>query len=131
MSDMNETAARAEKLVDSITSAIMTTVETAAERIELAAQVTAARQRAEALSAVLEGAIASRVALEARRDAAGGTMRALLDHQVRAMQAGEIAILVRSGLSEDVAKAVFALPEPKPTHRRDGRRFARVEGEAN
>lgn len=139
--NMHDTVARAEKLVDSITGAILSTLETAAQRIDLASQVAQARQRAEALAVVLEGASAQRMSLEARRDAAVGPMRLLLDAQVKAAQAAEVAILMRAGLSQEDAQAVFApaLPapteaapaeteEPKPTHKREGRRFVPVNG---
>jgi hypothetical protein len=96
-------------------------LEVSSEKVDLAMEAAAMKARAEALFAVLEGVVAHRMALEEKlATLPHGPLKAMLAHQIDCVQAQQVSILVRSGMSTADAAAVFAppsvaaLPEPKP-----------------
>lgn len=124
--DMQALSGRAEKLINALTNAILTTAEVAAEKIELASRVAQINQRMTAYAAVLEIVGAQKMALMQRRDATDGPMKALLTHQIETLTVQEIAILESSGAPAVAARtAVETIDEP--VYRRDGKRFVQVE----
>jgi hypothetical protein len=131
MSDMNQLTDRAERLIDALANAIMKTAEVAAQKIELASAVAEVRQRMAAFGAVLQavGAQKAAVAMQlADLGADDAATRALYQHQLRLLSAQEVSILKQAGISEQHAAEALEVADTKPTHKRDGRRFVRVNG---
>lgn len=138
MSDNNEMqvlVGRTEQLISALTSAILSSAEVAAERIELAAEVARVAQRMSAFAAVLESVGAQKEALAKQVPKATGAMKALLLKQIAILASQEIAVLSKVGVPEPTAIAALAAvdapgePAPAPvpaTHKRDGRRFVRL-----
>jgi hypothetical protein len=134
--EMDALVGRTERLVSSIAGAILASTEAAAERIELAARVAQVNQRMVSFATVLESVAAQRQALAERLETAQGPLRSLLEAQLAALAAQELAILERAGVPSTGARLAgngdgltqeqAAIPA---THRRDGRRFVRVEGD--
>ena len=112
MSEQNDMAAltgQAHKLIEAISSAIMSTAETAAERIQLAAQVARIEQRMAAYAAVLDAIGAQRERLEAMAATATGARRALYARQIEMLAQQELAILERVEVPETAARKAVAL----------------------
>jgi hypothetical protein len=126
--DMQNLTERTQQLVDSLSGAILATVETAAERIQLAAQIAQVHQRMTAFAAVLEAVGAQKTALVARLETAHGPMKAMLERQIevldraggrrvgagRSVRRGPQAVEIADQGSQD---------GPAPVYVRDGRRF--------
>jgi hypothetical protein len=132
--DMQVLVGRTEQLIGAITSAILSSAEVAAERIELAANVARIRQRMDAFGAVLESVGVQKEALAKQLPTATGPTKALLLKQIAMLASQEVAILARAGVPETAAVAALAAveapaapaPLPSATHRRQGRRFLRI-----
>ncbi len=130
--DMQVLVGRTEQLIASITDAILSSAEVAAERIELAANVARVQQRMAAFGAVLESVGAQKASLAKRLPEATGPTKTLLLKQIAMLAAQEIAILAKAGVAEPTAVAALEAVEAAtdlttaPTHRRQGRRFLRV-----
>jgi hypothetical protein len=130
MSDMNQLTDRAERLIDALANAIMKTAEVAAQKIELASAVAEVRQRMAAFGAVLQAVGAQKAAVAQQLADLGENdpaMRALYQHQLRLLSAQEVGILKQAGINEEHAVDALEVADTKPTHKRDGRRFVRVE----
>lgn len=122
---------RAIAMVDTIAASLMSAVEVAAEKLQLACDVARVTQRLTAFSAVLEAVGVQKAAIAEKMADAKGSARTLYEQQIRMLEAQEVAILKRVGVPDEVAtKAieVKAVETDTPTHRRDGRRFAPVNG---
>jgi hypothetical protein len=131
MSDMNQLTDRAERLIDALANAIMKTAEVAAQKIELASAVAEVRQRMAAFGAVLQAVGAQKAAVERQLADLGdgdAATRALYQHQLRLLSAQEVSILKQAGISEHHAVEALEVADAKPTHKREGRRFVRVNG---
>jgi hypothetical protein len=125
--NMEALVGRTERLVESITGAILSTAEAAAERIELASKVAQIQQRMSAFGAVLEAVGAQKAALEARAAALPhGPVLTLLERQVEALTAQELSVLEKAGVPQPVASAALAAPAEGEVYRREGRRFVPV-----
>ncbi len=132
--EMDALVARADKLISAVTGAIMSSVEAGAERLELASRVAQVQGRMAAFGAVLESVGSAKAALLARLDKApAGPVRALLEAQVAALAAQELAVLERAGVPQAAASAALAAVDAgggaggrEATHRRDGKRFVAV-----
>lgn len=121
---MDQMSARAERLINALAGAIMATAEAAAEKVELAAEVARLRQRMAAIASVLEAIGVQKQALMEKAKAATGTLRALCYQQVEVLEAQEVAILQKMGVSHEVATQALE-DATEPTYRRTGRRFVR------
>ncbi|MCE9561525.1 MAG: hypothetical protein K8U57_05675 [Planctomycetes bacterium] len=133
--EMQVLVGRTEQLISALTSAILSSAEVAAERIELAAEVARVEQRMSAFAAVLESVGAQKETLAKRVPKATGPMKTLLLKQIAMLATQEVAILSKAGVAEPTAVAALAAvdapsePAPTPvsgTHKRDGRRFVRL-----
>jgi hypothetical protein len=130
LNEMTDLTSRTERLVDALSGSILSTVEVAAERIALAAEVARVSQRMSAFSAVLEAIGAQKDALAGRLAAARGPLRALLQRQIEVLTAQEVAVLERAGAASQVARdAIEAADEP--LYKREGSRFVALGGSAN
>jgi len=98
--EMVALTAHTEKLVNTLTAAVLATAEVAADRIELAAGVAQIQQRMAALGSVLECVSAQKQELLVRLDQVTGPMRSLLEHQVAALVTQEQAILAKAGVPQ-------------------------------
>jgi hypothetical protein len=131
---------RTERLVDVLTSAILSTAEVAAERVELAAKVAQVQQCMRAFGAVLESVGAQKEVLLARLETATGPMKSLLLQQVEVLTAQEMAMLEKAGVAQPAARQALAVVDNGVAsgtggargalYVRNGRRFARVDGVA-
>ena len=111
MSDLNHATDRAVALTDKIADVLLRALEVSSEKVDLAMEAAAMKARAEALFAVLEGVVAHRMALEEKlATLPHGPLKAMLAHQIDCVQAQQVSILVRSGMSTEDAAAVFAQP---------------------
>lgn len=129
---MQELAGRAGQLIGAVTDAIMSTVEVAAERVELAARVARVQTRMAAFGAVLEVIGEQKKALADRLADADGPAAALLKAQLAALTAQEMAVLEEVGMPEPAARAALVAADGDDArYRRDGKRFVRVAAEAN
>lgn len=138
MSEMNidRISDRTEAIIDKVCGAIMATVDVAAERLELAAEVARVKQRMTAFSAVLDAVAAQKQALMDKLEEADGPARQLLGHQIELLTAQETAVLQRAGISAEIARpAIDAADhgdEDGQLYKRDGRRFVpATNGSAN
>lgn len=102
--NVEQVSERTEAIIDKVCGAIMATVDVAAERLELAAEVARVKQRMAAFGAVLDAVAAQKQALNDRLANADGPTRQLLAHQVELLTAQETAVLARAGISAEVAK---------------------------
>lgn len=127
-SEMDALSSRAEQLIDSITNAILSTAESAAERIELASRVAQVRQRMAAFASVLEAVETQKAALAERLDSASGPMRVLLQRQIDMLTEQETAVLGRAGVAAGVPSidSGDSAAGSAGTHKRTGRRFVPV-----
>lgn len=109
MSEMNveRISDRTEAIIDKVCGAIMATVDVAAERLELAAELARVRQRMTAFGAVLDAVAAQKSALAERMKTAEGPTRSLLAHQIDMLTAQETAVLRRAGIAPDIASEVI------------------------
>lgn len=134
--EMQVLVGRTEQLISAISDAILSSVEVAAERLELAANVARIQQRMSAFGAVLESVGVQKEALAKQLPTASGPTKSLLLRQIAMLASQEVAILTKAGIAEPTAVAALAAvevpaepvsePITSPTHRRDGRRFLRV-----
>lgn len=110
MSEMNidQISARTEAIIDKVCGAIMATVDVAAERLELAAELARVKQRMTAFSAVLDAVSAQKQALTERMESADGPARKLLAHQIELLTHQETAVLQRAGIAPAVASAAIS-----------------------
>jgi hypothetical protein len=131
--EMDKLVSRTDRLIGAITEGILSTVEAASQRIELAAQVAQVKVRMEAFGAVLEAVGAQRAVLEERRVSAGPAVRALIGRQLELLAAQEVAILSQAGIGEDVARQALTVVEQsaEQVYVRQGRRFTAVNGRAD
>jgi hypothetical protein len=127
--EMDDLTARTERLVNAISGAILGTVEVAAERISLAAEVARVSQRMTAFSAVLEAVGVQKDALSVKLAAAKGPMRVLIRRQIDLLSAQEVAVLERAGAPAEAAKTAIEATDA-PLYRRVGSRFLSVGDEA-
>jgi len=131
MNEMERITSRADVLISAITEAMMAPVEAAAERMALAVKVAQITGRMEAHAMVLDTIAAHKDRLLAGLAGMTGARRALALKHVELLEAQELAILTEIEVPAEIAQqAVKGLPAPieQPTHKRDGRRFARVNG---
>jgi hypothetical protein len=133
--DITALTARAERLIDALAGSILSTAEVAAERVELAAKVAQVQQRMTAFAAVLEAVSAQKQALLGKVETATGAMRTLLQQQVEALTAQELAVLAKAGVPQPAAQQAIAAVDAGPeaggggkVYMREGRRFARIGG---
>jgi hypothetical protein len=127
--EMQDLTTRTERLVGAISGAILGTVEVAAERIALAAEVARVSQRMTAFSVVLEAVGVQKDALAAKLAAAKGPMRVLIRRQIDLLSAQEVAVLERAGAPAEAAKTAIEATDA-PLYRRAGSRFLPVGGPA-
>src|SRR5262245_59745075 len=99
-SEMDGLVARAERLIGAGTGATLATTEAAAERLELASRVAQIQGRMAALAAVLQTVGAQKETLLARLEQARGPVRALLEAQLAALTAQELAVLEKAGVPQ-------------------------------
>ena len=125
--EMQDLTARTERLVGAISGAILGTVEVAAERLSLAAEVARVAQRMTAFSAVLEAVAVQKDALVVKLAAAKGPMRVLIRRQIDLLSAQEVAVLERAGAPAQAAKTAIEAADA-PLYRRAGSRFLPVGG---
>jgi hypothetical protein len=127
--DMTLLANRTERLVDSITNAILATAETAAQRIELAAQVAQVNQRMAAFGAVLEAVGAQKDTLTKRLSTATGATRLLVQRQIDVLSMQELAVLEQAGVPQQTATAALKQADERKLYVREGKRFLPLDGE--
>lgn len=123
--------ANTQKLVNTLTEAILATAEVAAERIELAAAAAQVQQRMASLGDVLEGIATQKQELLSRIDQASGSVRLLLEHQVAVFAGQEQAILARAGVSKamgQMAVNVEATGSGQANNGQSSKRSALVNG---
>jgi hypothetical protein len=130
VNEMDAMSGRAERLIAALTGALMSTAEAAAERLELAAAVAAARQRLAAFACVLESVQAQKDALQNRLATAPPALRALYARQIEMLTLQEMAVLEKAGVPQESARQALALADATPLYERRGSRFLKV-GEAN
>src|SRR5262245_17164570 len=104
---MQTLVTRTESLVNALSTALIGTVEVAAERLSLAAEVARVSQRLSAFSAVLEAISAAKDGLTAKLATSKGAMRGLVQRQIELLTLQEIGILGRIGVGEDAAQAAI------------------------
>lgn len=127
--DMDQMAGRAEQLISAIANSIMSATEAAAERVALASEVAKVQTRMAAFGAVLDSIGAQKAALEDRRKAAKGPMKALLGRQIEALTIQETGILERAGIAPEAAQAAVKAADESPRlYHREGRKFSPVNG---
>jgi len=97
-----------EKLVSTLTEAVLATVQVAAERIELAATAARIQQRMMALGSVLEAIGVQKQTLLARLDQASGPMRLLFQQQIAPPTEQEEAVLAKAGVPQPTAQLAHA-----------------------
>lgn len=125
-STMEKMTERAEKFINAIGSAFMTAGETAADQIQLSAQVVAIRQRMQAHQFVLEAVAAQKAQVLERMAQAKGALRLAYARQIEVLEAQELGILKSLGIEEDTAKEAIDSVEDDKLYRRNGRRFEAI-----
>lgn len=125
-STMEKMTERAERFINAIGSAFMTAGETAADQIQLSAQVVAIRQRMQAHQFVLEAVAAQKIQVLERMAQAKGALRLAYARQIEVLEAQEIGILKSLGIEEDTAKEALDSVEEDKIYRRNGRRFEAI-----
>ena len=134
--DMQALVGRTEKLVTSIAEAILSASETAAERIEVAAEVCRIQQRLAAFGAVVDAIAAQKRVLVERLATAEGPAKVLIGRQIELLELQELAVLERAGVPHATARHALAAADAAPalppagdadkTYRRAGKRFVRI-----
>jgi len=137
MSDMEEMASRANRLINAITRSLMGATEAAAERLEqasetaqersrLQSQVAQVQVRMSAFAAVLECVDAQRRVIQQRQSEATGALKALYTKQLECLAAQEAGILEKVGVAPAVAQAAVQEADQTALYRREGSKFVSV-----
>lgn len=112
---MDAMVSRQEQLIDAWARSMMRTAEIAAERVELAAEIAAARQRMNAFGAVLESIAAQKQAVHELMTKASPAAKAMYTRNLKMLDAQEVAVLKRAGFDEaEAVKAIEAADTPAP-----------------
>jgi hypothetical protein len=123
--EMTDLTTRTERLVNAISGALLSSVEVAAERIGLAAEVARVTQRMSAFAAVLDAIGVQKDALAAKLTASKGSMRLLIRRQIELLTAQEAAVLERTGAPMEAVRVAIETTDA-PLYRRQGKRFERL-----
>lgn len=103
-SSMDAMSERAERLIGAISGALMSTAETAAMKIELAAQVAQIRQEMAARQSVLGIIADQKLALLEQVEESTGALKLAYQRQVEVLCAQEVGILKGMGIETEVAE---------------------------
>jgi chaperonin cofactor prefoldin len=133
MSDISNVTERTQVLVDSITGAILSTVEVASERIALASEVAKVQQRMDAFSTILETIGTQKEVLEEKVANTKGPLRKLYQSQLEALTKQELVLLKKAGVVTEEPEEP-AVPEGPPVdgqlYKRVGKKFVKVESQS-
>src|SRR4051794_33832280 len=105
--EMEKVVARADRLVEAVMGAILASTEVAAERLELASRLAQLQGRMAAFGALLEALGSARAQVLVRLGQAQGPARALLETQLAALGAQELAALEMAGVPQQTAAAAL------------------------
>lgn len=123
--DMMEMADKSSRIIDSFCAALLNTAAVAAEKIELASNISVLRMRMEAFSGVLEIVNAAKKPLMERLEGeTNPAMRLMIERQLEMLTEQEIAVLEKASVPGKVAKQLVGTVDK--AYRRDGRRFIPV-----
>lgn len=125
-SSMGEVTTRVNAIVDAFVDAFLQTAATAAEKINLAAQVAQVQTRMAAFSAVLESIAAQKQVIYDRLQETSGPMQSLLNRHLELLTQQEIAVLERIGIPNDQARPTLEQADEK-VYKRDGKRFVPLQ----
>lgn len=116
---------RVSSIVDALANAFLQGAETAAERIQLAAQVAAVQAKMAAFGSVLEAIAAQKEALQGRLGEAAGPMKTLIARQLEVLAAQELAVLASAGIPTDQAAQAIQVADER-VYRREGSKFVQL-----
>lgn len=102
-SEIEVMARRSEQLISAMTSALMTTMEVAADRLRLASEVSRIQQRLDAFSAVLDVIGAEKESIQAQLEVSKGASKSLLKRRLEMLTQQELTVLASAGVPDATA----------------------------